>query len=204
MVLLLAPPAFILLAPYNESTFLVCAVGAVWAIHRERWRLAGLLGGFAALTRQQGIALVVPLAWELVIALRQRRIRPWMFGAVLLVPLGYGIFLAYRAIVLGDLAALMQADSLAGFVRTLMVSPSSEQIVIGQRIAWPWEPFHDHLRMIVRTPAPYHLVIDLALGWASVLVVLAGLRSMTRIERAYSGTIMVLSLCYTMALLFRI
>ena len=195
-VLLLGPPAFILLAPYNESTFLVCAVGSVWAMHRERWWLAGLLGSFAALTRQQGIALMVPLAWELVIALRQHRIRPWTLGAVLLVPLGYGIFLAYRAIVLGDLATLMQADSPAAIVRSVLVSPSSEQIVTGQRIAWPWEPFRDHLRMIVRTPAPYHLVIDLVLGWAGVLAVLVGLHSMTRIERTYSIVIVVLSLCY--------
>src|SRR5205823_12840350 len=76
-LLLICPPSFILLAPYSESTFLALAVAALYAMRRERWWLAGLLGGLAALTRQQGLALALPLVWGLVAAWRTRRARIW-------------------------------------------------------------------------------------------------------------------------------
>ncbi len=71
-LLLLVPPGFILLAPYTESTFMALAVGALFAMRVERWWLAGLLGALATLTRQQGLALALPLAWGLLGAWRAR------------------------------------------------------------------------------------------------------------------------------------
>ena len=196
-LLFAAPPSFILLAPYNESTFLALAVGAVWAMHSERWWLAGLLGGLAALTRQQGLALALPLAWGLLVALRARRARLWEAGALALIPLGYGLFVVYRAIALGDLGALAQTQGgPVGFIHHLLVSHSSEQVVSGQHIAWPWEPLIAEIRLIFTTPDAYDLVIDLVLGWAVVLVVLLGLRGMTMPERLYSLAIVALALCY--------
>lgn len=195
-LLLVTPPAFILLAPYNESLFLALAVGVLWTTHRRRWWLAGLLGGLAALTRQQGLALALPLAWGLFVALRERRARIWDAAALGLIPLGYGLFVVYRAVALGDLAALERAQGPADFLRTLLVSRLSEKVEPGQRIAWPWEPLIDVIRLIPVAPYSYYLVIDLALGWAGALVVLLGLRRMTMAERLYSLAIVVLSLCY--------
>lgn len=195
-LLFVLPPAFILLAPYNEGTFLALAVGSVWAMQRERWLLAGLLGCLAALTRQQGLALALPLAWGLLMAWRSGRVRWWGAGAALLVPGGYGLFVLYRAIAMGDFEAVLQAQGPAQMLRKLLVSPSSELIVPGQRIAWPWEALIDQVRLIFTTPYSYHLVIDLVLGWAGVLVILLGLRSLTIYERLYSLAIAGLSLCY--------
>jgi hypothetical protein len=38
-------------------------VGAFYCARRERWLLAGLIGGAAAMSRNGGVALIVPLAW---------------------------------------------------------------------------------------------------------------------------------------------
>ena len=195
-LLLLGPLGFILLIPYNEGLFLTLAVAALWATARERWWIAGLFGALAALTRQQGLALELPLAWALFVALRERRARVWDAGALLLVPCGYALFVIYRGIVLGDLAMLAQAHDPVDFLRGLLVSRSSEIVLGGQRIAWPWEPLIDQVRLIFTTPDSYDLAIDLALGWAGVLVIAFGWRRIPMHERLYSLAILVLTLCY--------
>ena len=196
LVLLVAPPAFVLLMPYTESTFLVFAVTSMWAMHHRRWWLAGLLAGLATLTRQQGIALLAPLAWALCTALRQHQARPRDLAAILLIPLSYSLFVLYRAVALGDLVALANASTPAVFVRNLLVSPSSEHVIPGQRIAWPWELFIDQLRIIPLSRNSYHLIIDMVLGWAGILIVVTGIKHMTTVERWYSLGIIVLALCY--------
>src|SRR5262249_60087217 len=65
LLLLFAPPAFVLFAPYSESLFLLCVVLCLLMARRGRWWLAGAAGALAALTRQQGVFLALPLAWEL-------------------------------------------------------------------------------------------------------------------------------------------
>ncbi|HJZ45551.1 MAG TPA: mannosyltransferase family protein [Roseiflexaceae bacterium] len=195
-LLLLGPLGFILLIPYNESLFLALAVGTLWATARDRWWIAGLLGCLAALTRQQGLALALPLSWALLQALRERRARISDIGALLLVPCGYGLFLLYRAIALGDLNMLAQSRDPADFLRGLLVSRSSEIVLGGQRIAWPWEPLFDQLRLIFTKPDTYDLAIDLILGWAGVLVLVFGWRRMPTHERLYSFAIVILTLCY--------
>jgi hypothetical protein len=195
-LLLLAPPAFIVLVPYNEGLFMVLAVACLLALHSERWWWAGVLGGLAALTRQQGVALVLPLAWAVVVALRQERARWWHMAAVALVPGGYALFVLYRAVALGDLEALAHTEGVADFLRTLLVSRSSEQVLTGQRITWPWELLIDQIHRIATTPQSYDLVIDMVLGWAGVLVIVAGWRILHPYERLYSLAIIGLSLCY--------
>jgi hypothetical protein len=60
------PTALFFLAPYSESPFLLLIVGSFWAARRAKWEIAGLLGVLAALTRNVGILLVIPLALEAV------------------------------------------------------------------------------------------------------------------------------------------
>ncbi len=195
-LLLLLPPSFILLAPYNEATFMALAVGSIWAMQRERWWLAGLLGGLAALTRQQGIALALPMAWALVTMFRERRLALWHIGALALIPGAYGAFVAFRKLVLGDYEALLQAQGPLEFLRNLLVSPSSEKIVQGQRIAWPWEGIIDQTWLVFTQPYSYYLAFDLVLGMAMVLVVVLGWRVLTMHERLFGLAIVGLSLCY--------
>ncbi|MEW6287607.1 MAG: glycosyltransferase family 39 protein [Chloroflexota bacterium] len=59
------PSAFFLIAAYTDSVFLAFTLGAWLAARRRRWVLAGILGGFATLTRLQGSLLtpVLGLLW---------------------------------------------------------------------------------------------------------------------------------------------
>ena len=63
-VLLLAftPMAVFFSAVYTESLFLALSAGMFLAARRERWWLAGVLGGLAAATRVTGVLLVIPFA----------------------------------------------------------------------------------------------------------------------------------------------
>ncbi len=57
------PTSFFLFAGYTESLFLVLALGSLDAAFRSRWAIAGLLAALAALTRLQGVLLIVPLLY---------------------------------------------------------------------------------------------------------------------------------------------
>jgi hypothetical protein len=59
------PTSFFLAATYSESLFLALALGAFLAVRRyNNWWLAASLVGLAALTRNIGILLLIPLGWE--------------------------------------------------------------------------------------------------------------------------------------------
>ncbi len=56
--LVLFPSAFFLLAAYTDALFLALVLGVWLAARRKYWLLAGVLGGFATLTRLQGTLLM--------------------------------------------------------------------------------------------------------------------------------------------------
>lgn len=64
LYLALFPLAFFLSAIYTESLLLCFSIAAIYYARQQRWWLAGLCGGLAALTRLQGVALLAPLTWE--------------------------------------------------------------------------------------------------------------------------------------------
>jgi Mannosyltransferase (PIG-V) len=136
-VLLVAffPTAFFFSAVYSESLFLLVSVGAFLAARRGRWAWAGLLGGLAALTRNSGVLLLVPLLVLFLYGPRadraavppppgvgdraawRERLRPrhplapqllWLG----LVPLGLALYLGWCAIALGDAFAPYHAQAL--------------------------------------------------------------------------------------------
>ena len=194
LLLLLLPPGFVLLAPYTESLFLALAVGALYAMRAERWWLAGVLAALATLTRQQGVALALPLAWGAWVAARAGRARRWDVLAAGLVPAAYGAFVVYRALALGDAAVWGQASGPLDLLHKLLVSRAG--IVAGQRIAWPWELLIDEARLIARSEPNYHLLINLLLGLALAALALASLPRMHPLERLYVLGIVGLALCY--------
>ena len=55
------PTSFFLQAVYTESLFLLMSVACVLWARRGRWELAGLAGMLAALTRNTGILLLIPV-----------------------------------------------------------------------------------------------------------------------------------------------
>jgi hypothetical protein len=58
----LFPTSFFLQAVYTESLFLLLTLACFYWARNGRWRLAGLAGLLAALTRSTGVLLVIPMA----------------------------------------------------------------------------------------------------------------------------------------------
>jgi hypothetical protein len=107
--LLIFPTAYFLHIGYTESLFLALVLGSFLAARHDRWWLAGVLGGLAALTRSNGLLLVPALGAEAWIAWRAdpaRRLR--LEGlAILLVAAGFLAYLALNLAVYGDAFAFL-------------------------------------------------------------------------------------------------
>jgi hypothetical protein len=100
------PTGFFLFIGYNESLFLLLALGALYAGRRGHWWLAGGLAGLSSAARLFGVLLMVPLAIEY---LRQRRFRLDVLGLAL-VPLGVVGYSVYCWVELGDPLAFSVAQ----------------------------------------------------------------------------------------------
>ena len=92
------PTAFFLNAVYTEALFVALTAGSFWAAYvRRDLLLAGVFGALAAATRNLGVLLLIPLAYEW---LRSRREFGWRgvlgMGLVPLGLVGYALFLWYR------------------------------------------------------------------------------------------------------------
>lgn len=75
---LLHPGAFFLGVVYTESTYLLCAVAAMYGFRTSRWWLGGLAGALLTATRVTGILLLPALAWAAWVALRDAKAqRSW-------------------------------------------------------------------------------------------------------------------------------
>ncbi len=135
------PASFVLFIPYTESLMLLWGILCFLCARRGRWWLAGLAGGLAALTKQQGVFLALPLAWELWEASGRdwrealRRWREW--AALGLIPAGLLVWLVYRSIALDDFRP--DFTSFNSFIYTTVLSPSSQKVVGDQGFMWPWK-----------------------------------------------------------------
>jgi Gpi18-like mannosyltransferase len=164
MMFIFAPPAFILFAPYSEALFLLVAVACFIFLRQRAWWLAGLMGGLAALTRQQGIFLLIPMAWELWEnskksgAKYRKYWKDWL--ALLLIPFGLIIWLTYRALFLNDLQA--NYGNIHQFLYSFVISPSAIKVVPSQQFIFPWLAIKNALVMLVIQPD-----IDI---WVNVIV----------------------------------
>jgi Gpi18-like mannosyltransferase len=91
---LIFPTAYFLQIGYTESLFLALAFGALLASRRDRWWLAGLLGMFAAMTRANGLALLLTLAAEAAHQFYRTKKWRWSWCWIALVPAGFASYLA--------------------------------------------------------------------------------------------------------------
>ena len=100
--LFIFPTSFFLHVPYTESLFLAFTLGCFLAARKERWELAGLLGGAACLTRVNGVVLLPALATEIGLLFWARRRIDWRWVWLALVPLGFFAYLWLNHNVTGD------------------------------------------------------------------------------------------------------
>ncbi|HYM52036.1 MAG TPA: mannosyltransferase family protein [Candidatus Dormibacteraeota bacterium] len=117
--LLIFPTAFFLHIGYTEALFLALALGSFLAARTERWWLAGMLGGLAALTRVNGLILIPALAAEAATQWfaqpsGERRLRPaWL--AIGLVPVGFAVYLGVNLAVYHDAFAFLRIQDVHWF-----------------------------------------------------------------------------------------
>jgi hypothetical protein len=150
LVLMAWPAAFFLSAGYNASLFLLLSVSLLLCLRRQAWWAAGLLGALASATRLAGVLLAIAFAVEYLRTRgwRWRAVR-WDAAAVLIVPTGLVLFVAYCWVALGDPFAF-----------------SGAQDFWGRRFAAPWVGFGEAVRVIIGRPllepAAVHNLIDVA------------------------------------------
>lgn len=176
------PPAFILFAPYTESLFLLCAAGMWLAARRGAWLAAGVCGGLAVLTRQQGIFLCLPLAWEWWEASgRDWRavVKDWRgIAGLALLPLSLLGWLIYRATALADVVWDWREPRT--LVYGLLISRSSVQVVPAQNFIPPW-------RAVAAAFAHLNVptAVDLSLGAVFLSLLVLGGRHLWCFRRSY-------------------
>jgi len=100
LVLAFFPTAFFLNAAYTESLFLALSAGSLWAARvRRDLLLACALAGLATATRNVGVFLLVPLAYEW---FRNRDAYSWRGLYLALAPSGLAAYAAYLWARFGD------------------------------------------------------------------------------------------------------
>jgi len=115
--LFLFPTAFILSGIFTESLFLALSIACFYYARKRRWVLSGVLGALTALTRPDGIVIFIPMAYEYLcsVSFNPRKIKADAL-ALLIPPLGLGMYMAYDLYMTGDPLAFAHAQSLWGFV----------------------------------------------------------------------------------------
>jgi uncharacterized MnhB-related membrane protein len=103
--LLIFPTAYFLHIGYTEALFLALVIGSFLAARADRWWLAGLLGGLAALTRINGLVLLLTLPVEAATQWYmqppdERRFR-WRWLAIGLVGAGFAVYLGLNYVEYG-------------------------------------------------------------------------------------------------------
>lgn len=196
-LLMLSPLAAILFAPYTEPLWLLWATLCLLFARQRCWWLAGAAAGLATLTRQQGVFLAVPLAWELWEASGRnwrRALRQWRdWFALALIPASLLLWLGYRAAVLGDLQANFSDPQ--KLIYSLLISPSASKIVPVQAFVMPWDALWGALVITWRAPSLNNL-IDLVFGAGFLVLLVTAWRQLRLSYRIYVVVITLVSFGY--------
>ncbi len=156
-LLLFGPVSFFFSLIFSEATFLFLTLLCFHAAHRRIWWLAGLAGFAAALTRNAGLLLAVPLLLEYFQASVKppyfNRDRPWAGIALASAPVaGLAAWAWYLGWEFGDPLILTKV-----------------QEAWGRRLTWPWET----LWMTWTYHAPFYRVWFLGHACAGMALVAA-------------------------------
>jgi hypothetical protein len=110
LILLVFPFSFYFLRIYTESLFLLLTIGAFYAAHRQAWWLAGVAGALAALTRPNGILIVLPLAIMAIGGAGSLRVVIERWAKLTPIPLALGAFCVFSYSLAEDPLAWLNAQ----------------------------------------------------------------------------------------------
>jgi hypothetical protein len=176
--MLIFPTSFFLSAVYPESLFLVMALGSIYAARRERWLLAGLLGGGAALTRPFGVVIAVPLVVEMVMQWRaQGRPRWFAFPAIAAIPAALGIYMVFLQRTYGDPLKFLHVQG--GWNRHMML---------------PWDTIGTFFSKPLTVNSGQHAVIDLGFAILAIVSVILAWRMLRPSYAAFLSVLVLIPL----------
>lgn len=119
------PTSFFLTAIYSESLFLALSIGSFYAARKEKWVIAGILGGFASATRFVGILLFPALIIECFYQTKEKKnylekLKLLVKNAwgILLVPVGFVWYMLYLHNLIGDAFAFVHSQFAFGANRS--------------------------------------------------------------------------------------
>src|SRR5712691_10512385 len=170
LYLCIFPTAFYFFAPYNESLFLLLTAGALLAMRRQRWWIAGILGFLASLTRSAGFLLVIPYLYEVWIARESITATRWkaLFAVLplFLIPLGIGLYSLY--------CWHIRADPFAF---------ASVQSHWSRYAAWPWQGIWQAFRelFLIQPFGSFyeaHILLDLSATIGLIVLTILGWRKL--------------------------
>jgi len=195
-LLLVWPASVALFAPYTEALFLMLSVYCLFAARQQKFWLAGLAAALATLTRQQGLFLALPLAWEIWEASGRRwpnALRKCL--PLLLVPAAYVIWIMYRAVAINDVHP--DFSSPQKFIHTVMISPSSYEITEQHAFLPPWLTIWKALNVLWRGETLADaFIIDIALSVAFIGLFVLSWRYLRMSYRLYCAAILLISLSF--------
>ncbi len=184
------PTALFFFAAYSESLYLLCCVGCLCALRLRRWWLAGFCGMAACLTRQLGVALVIPFALELYDALRDES-KPdgWLkvAPALLLVPTGLLTYMVYLQARFGDALLFLRAQEAWHRVFAL---PWQGLLEDAGRIMHPLAQYSPHTRNSLAAQS----LVDVAFALLFLGLIAWGSTRLRRSYTAYASAVMLVVL----------
>ncbi len=176
------PTAVYFSAVYPESLFFFLTVSSFYYMRAQRWWLAGLLGFFAALTRSEGILLVVPFAIEWLSRFGTQPLRGLRDAlAGLLIPLGLAFYMAYLWVLRGDPLYF-----------------SHVQKHWGREPAAPWVSVITTFHRMAHTASgsvAANQGLELAFTFLMIFVLIAGWRRLRLSYTAYMGISLLMPMC---------
>ncbi|MBQ9264810.1 MAG: glycosyltransferase family 39 protein [Clostridia bacterium] len=113
LLLALHPFSVFVMGIYTEGLFLLLTIGCLYLLRKQKYPAAGIVGFFAALCRTQGMLLIFPAAYELIVCRlgkEKRKFHPSDLS-VLLIPAGFGVYLLINAALHGNPFQFLQYEA---------------------------------------------------------------------------------------------
>lgn len=107
ILLLIFPTSFYFASYYTESLFLATVIWSFYFARKGNWFLSGILGCFSSFTRLIGVVLLPALLTEKV----KNKVFPFF---VLIVPVGFGIYMYFLWKTIGDPLAFLHSIEIFG------------------------------------------------------------------------------------------
>jgi hypothetical protein len=180
------PLSFFLFMGYAESLFIALAAWCLVALRRRAWWQAGVLGLLAAMTRQMGLFLMLPFAYDYASHIgwnlrKFGRSAAW----ILLIPGGLLLYMGWLWLTLGDPLAFQHAENHWQHVFSYPWAT----------LSWAWRLFRkEHaILFIYKDSADLAAVVIFA---ALIIIGMIGARRLHLGDSAYSIAVWLLVVCY--------